>query len=53
MKLKTKEEIVKIRNPLQEVYESYFWCNDFSTISEADNDEVIDNFLEMVRRTLE
>jgi hypothetical protein len=41
---------VKIKNPLQEVYESYFWCKGFPTISEADNDEVIENFLEMVRR---
>jgi hypothetical protein len=31
MKLRTKEETVKIRNPLQEVCESYFWCNGFPT----------------------
>jgi hypothetical protein len=50
MKLRTKEETVKIRNPLQEVCESYFWCNGFPTILEADNEEVIENFLELVRR---
>jgi hypothetical protein len=48
MKLKTKEEILKVKDPLKEVYETYFWCNGFPTISEADNEEVIKNFLEMV-----
>jgi hypothetical protein len=32
------------------VYEKYFWCDGFPTISEHDNDEVIKNFLESVRR---
>jgi hypothetical protein len=48
MKLKTKEEIPKVKDPLKEVYETYFWCNGFPTISEADNEEVIKNFLQMV-----
>ncbi|KAK2446047.1 hypothetical protein QL285_016901 [Trifolium repens] len=48
MKLKTKEEILRVKDPLKEVYETYFWCNGFPTISEADNDEVIKNFLQMV-----
>jgi hypothetical protein len=48
MKLKTKEEILKVKDPLKEVYETYFWCNGFPTISEADNEEVIKNFLQMV-----
>jgi hypothetical protein len=50
MKLRTKEQIVKVKNPLKEVYVTYFWCNGFPTISEADNEEVIENFLEMVRQ---
>jgi hypothetical protein len=32
------------------VYENYFWCDGFSTISEHDNDDVIKNFLELVIR---
>ncbi|KAK2366929.1 hypothetical protein QL285_080260 [Trifolium repens] len=50
MKRKTKEEIIQVKTPLQQVYEKYFWCDGFSTISEHDNDEVIKNFLESVRR---
>ncbi|KAK2427518.1 hypothetical protein QL285_026092 [Trifolium repens] len=50
MKRKTKEEIIPIKTPLQQVYEKYFWCDGFPTISEHDNEEVINNFLESVRR---
>ncbi|KAK2444070.1 hypothetical protein QL285_015125 [Trifolium repens] len=50
MKRKTKEEIIQVKTPLQQVYEKYFWCDGFPTISEHDNDEVIKNFLESVRR---
>ncbi|KAK2456882.1 hypothetical protein QL285_004209 [Trifolium repens] len=50
MKRKTKEEIISVKSPLQQVYEKYFWCDGFPTISEHDNDEVIKNFLESVRR---
>ncbi|KAK2362396.1 hypothetical protein QL285_087463 [Trifolium repens] len=50
MKRKTKEEIIQVKTPLQQVYEKYFWCDGFPTISEHDNDEVIENFLEAVRR---
>ncbi|KAK2361965.1 hypothetical protein QL285_087067 [Trifolium repens] len=50
MKRKTKEEIIPVKTPLQQVYEKYFWCDGFPTISEHDNDEVIKNFLESVRR---
>ncbi|KAK2427726.1 hypothetical protein QL285_026288 [Trifolium repens] len=50
MKRKTKEEIIPVKSPLQQVYEKYFWCDGFPTISEHDNDEVIKNFLESVRR---
>ncbi|KAK2369339.1 hypothetical protein QL285_082479 [Trifolium repens] len=50
MKRKTKEEIIPVKTPLQQVYEKYFWCDGFPTISEHDNDEVIENFLEAVRR---
>jgi hypothetical protein len=49
MKKKTKGEIIKVKTPLQAVYEKYFWC-DFPTISEHDNEDVIKNFLELVRR---
>jgi hypothetical protein len=50
MKKKTEEEIIMIDNPLKSIYERYFWCDGFPTISEHDNDEVIKNFLAMVRR---
>ncbi|KAK2443428.1 hypothetical protein QL285_014536 [Trifolium repens] len=50
MKRKTKEEIIPIKTPLQQVYEKYFWCDGFPTISEHDNEDVIKNFIEIVRR---
>ncbi|KAK2396045.1 hypothetical protein QL285_057719 [Trifolium repens] len=50
MKRKTKEEIVPVKTPLQQVYEKYFWCDGFPTISEHDNEDVIKNFIEIVRR---
>ncbi|KAK2422860.1 hypothetical protein QL285_033358 [Trifolium repens] len=50
MKRKTKEEIVPVNTPLQQVYEKYFWCDEFPTISEHDNEDVIKNFIELVRR---
>ncbi|KAK2428674.1 hypothetical protein QL285_027177 [Trifolium repens] len=49
MKKKTKEEIKQAKTPLQAVYEEYFWCDGFPTISEHDNNAVIKNFLELVR----
>ncbi|KAK2403237.1 hypothetical protein QL285_052693 [Trifolium repens] len=49
MHLKTKEELKSAKSPLEQVYEKYFWCDGFPTISEFDNDEVIKNFLELVR----
>ncbi|KAK2400488.1 hypothetical protein QL285_050184 [Trifolium repens] len=49
MKLKTKEELKTAKSPLEQVYEKYFWCDGFPTISEFDNDDVIKNFLELVR----
>ncbi|KAK2436351.1 hypothetical protein QL285_021350 [Trifolium repens] len=49
MKKKTKEEIKQAKTPLQAVYEEYFWCDGFPTISEHDNDAAIKNFLELVR----
>ncbi|WJX50150.1 NADH:ubiquinone reductase (H(+)-translocating) [Trifolium repens] len=33
MKRKTKEEIIQVKTPLQQVYEKYFWCDGFPTIS--------------------
>ncbi|KAK2389713.1 hypothetical protein QL285_063286 [Trifolium repens] len=49
MHLKTKEELKIVKSPLEQVYEKYFWCDGFPTISEFDNDDVIKNFLELVR----
>ncbi|KAK2420577.1 hypothetical protein QL285_031288 [Trifolium repens] len=49
MHLKTKEELKSAKSPLEQVYEKYFWCDGFPTISEFDNDEVIKNFLELVK----
>ncbi|KAK2420893.1 hypothetical protein QL285_031579 [Trifolium repens] len=49
MHLKTKEELKSAKSPLEQAYEKYFWCDGFPTISEFDNDEVIKNFLELVR----
>ncbi|WJX77512.1 NADH:ubiquinone reductase (H(+)-translocating) [Trifolium repens] len=50
MKLITKEELKKAKSPLEAVYEKYFWCDGFPTISEHDNDDVIKKILELVRR---
>jgi hypothetical protein len=50
MKLAKKEDLKQPENPLKTVYENYFWCDGFPTISEHDNDDVIKNFLEIVRR---
>ncbi|KAK2436475.1 hypothetical protein QL285_021467 [Trifolium repens] len=49
IKKKTEEEIIKAENPLKTIYETYFWCDGFPTISEHDNEDVIKNFLSMVR----
>ncbi|KAK2444065.1 hypothetical protein QL285_015120 [Trifolium repens] len=50
MKKKKKEELIHAENPLKTIYETYFWCDGFPTISEHDNEEVIKKFLAMVRR---
>ncbi|KAK2356306.1 hypothetical protein QL285_093651 [Trifolium repens] len=50
MKLVKKEDLKKPKNPLETIYENYFWCDGFPTISEHDNEEVIKNFLEIVKR---
>jgi hypothetical protein len=49
MQLITKEDLKKPENPLKMIYEKYIWCNGFPTISEHDNEEVIENFLDLVR----
>ncbi|KAK2389861.1 hypothetical protein QL285_063423 [Trifolium repens] len=49
MHLKTKEEPKSAKSHLEQVYEKYFWCDGFPTISEFDDDDVIKNFLELVR----
>ena len=33
MKRKTKEEIIQVKTPLQQVYEKYFWCDGHHTRS--------------------
>jgi hypothetical protein len=43
-------DLKKPDHPLKKIWEQYFWCDGFSTILEHDNDDVIDNFLEMVRQ---
>ncbi|KAK2456471.1 hypothetical protein QL285_003835 [Trifolium repens] len=50
MKRKTKLEIIPVKTPLRQVYEQYFWCDGFPTISEHDNEDVIKNFLAGVKR---
>ncbi|WJX57373.1 NADH:ubiquinone reductase (H(+)-translocating) [Trifolium repens] len=50
MKRKTKNEIISVKTPLEQVYEKYFWCDGFPTISEHDNEDLINNFIEIVRR---
>ncbi|KAK2381479.1 hypothetical protein QL285_069073 [Trifolium repens] len=50
MKLVKKEDLIKPENPLKTIYETYFWCDGFPTISEHDNEDIIKNFLAMVRR---
>jgi hypothetical protein len=50
MQMVKKEDLKKPEHPLKKIWEKYFWCDGFPTISEHDNDEVIENFLEMVRR---
>ncbi|MCI74694.1 hypothetical protein A2U01_0095958, partial [Trifolium medium] len=41
-----KDKVVKPLNPLQAKYEDHLFCNGFPVISEADDEEVILNFLE-------
>ncbi|KAK2402027.1 hypothetical protein QL285_051581 [Trifolium repens] len=50
MMLVKKEDLKRAEHPLKKIWEEYFWCDDFLTISEHDNEEVIKNFLEMVRQ---
>jgi hypothetical protein len=45
IKLIKSKDLVTPTNPLLEIYEKYFWCGGFPTISEFDNEEVIENFL--------
>jgi hypothetical protein len=42
-----KGPVVYPTNPLLEKFESYFFIDGYPVLSEADNDEVIENFLEM------
>jgi hypothetical protein len=45
-----KAPIIYPTDPLLEIYEQYFFCGGYPTISEVDNVEVIENFLEIFRR---
>ncbi|MCI50008.1 hypothetical protein A2U01_0071252, partial [Trifolium medium] len=45
-----KDKVLKPKNPLQAKYEDHFFCNGFPVISEADDEEVILNFLEDFKR---
>ncbi|KAK2356139.1 hypothetical protein QL285_093494 [Trifolium repens] len=47
MKMIKPKDLKKPVNPLQKIYEKYFWCDGFPTISEHGNDEVIKNFQQM------
>ncbi|KAK2389989.1 hypothetical protein QL285_063540 [Trifolium repens] len=49
LKLIQAKNLITPVHPLQKIYEKYFWCDGFPTISEHDNEDVINNFLEMVR----
>jgi hypothetical protein len=50
IKMIKAKNLIYPMNPLKKIYEEYFWCNGFPTISEFDNDEVIEDFLEDVRK---
>ncbi|KAK2367887.1 hypothetical protein QL285_081130 [Trifolium repens] len=50
IKMIKPKDLVYPNNPLLEIYEKYFWCGGFPTISEFDNEEVIEIFLEDVRK---
>ncbi|MCH93056.1 hypothetical protein A2U01_0014003, partial [Trifolium medium] len=45
-----KEKVLKPKNPLQVKYKEHFFCQGFPVISEADNEEVILNFLEQFKK---
>ncbi|MCH80290.1 hypothetical protein A2U01_0001056 [Trifolium medium] len=44
-----KETLVKVKTPLKMKPEDYLYCNGFSVISEADDEEVIQFFLQSVK----
>jgi hypothetical protein len=52
MKLIKPNDLKKPENPLKKIWEEYFWGDGFPTISEHDNEEVIKNFLAMVRKEI-
>ncbi|MCI74699.1 hypothetical protein A2U01_0095963, partial [Trifolium medium] len=45
-----KEKVFKPKNLLQAKYEEHFFCKGFLVISEADDEEVILNFLEQFKQ---
>ncbi|MCI68372.1 hypothetical protein A2U01_0089633, partial [Trifolium medium] len=45
-----KEKIVKAQNPLKINYEEHLYCNGFPVILEADDEEVIQFFLQGIKK---
>ncbi|MCI79836.1 hypothetical protein A2U01_0101107, partial [Trifolium medium] len=46
-----KNKVIKSKNSLQAKYENHFFCDGFPVISEADDEEVILNFLEDFKKS--
>jgi hypothetical protein len=49
LKVIQAKNLITPMHPLQRINEKYFWCDGLPTILEHDNEDVIKNFLEMVR----
>ncbi|MCI70662.1 hypothetical protein A2U01_0091925, partial [Trifolium medium] len=49
-RMSIKEKIIKAQNPLKVRYEEHLYCNGFPVISEADDEEVIQFFLQDLKK---
>ncbi|MCH93378.1 hypothetical protein A2U01_0014327, partial [Trifolium medium] len=49
--MKIRKQVVKTKNPLQTQFDEHFFYDGFPVISEADNEEVIQNFLEEFKKS--
>ncbi|MCH90672.1 hypothetical protein A2U01_0011594, partial [Trifolium medium] len=49
-RMSIKENVVKAKNPLKINYEEHLYCNGFPVISEADDEEVIQFFLQGIKQ---